>query len=244
MSNLILTNGNLMLSNNNLCLFQNTVTNLVSHWKMNDNQADTVILDSMGSNNGVWQHGNTSTDSVVGKVNRALNFDGTNDYVSINDNTSFNLQTFTFCAWLNHRATVGLWDRILSKKLNYADKDGYEICCDASAGNVLYVSGSSSTFATIVLPFSFSSGGWHHLVVIYKGNTVKVYADGVGLTTTGTIAPIVSNTNTLRLGRLTNELTTMWDGYMDDVRFYSTELTESRILNIYNSGNGTENSDI
>lgn len=213
---------------------------LVAHWKMNDNAASTAVIDNIGGFNGVWQHGNTSTDSVAGKINNALSFDGTNDYAIVSDNAVFNTSTFTVCAWLKHSTTPGAWDRIFTKKTNFSDSDGYDISCDGGTTNILYTSGSSGTFATTDIGVSFNTGNWIHLVVIYNGTSITVYRDGSLKTTTGTIASVVSNAVTPKIGKITAETTTMWDGLMDDIRYYNVALTQDQVTSIYNSGNGTE----
>ena len=51
------------------------IANLVAHWKMNDNAADTTVATSVGTYTGTWSR-NTSLDSVAGKINTALDCKG------------------------------------------------------------------------------------------------------------------------------------------------------------------------
>jgi hypothetical protein len=61
----------------------------VAHYKMNDNAANTTVLDSSGNGyNGTAQR-NTSILHTDGKVNGAISFNGTSDY--INTNATFQL---------------------------------------------------------------------------------------------------------------------------------------------------------
>lgn len=213
---------------------------LIAHWKMNDSGATTAVIDSIHGYNGVWQHGNVSTDSVVGKVSQALSFDGTNDYMVVANDPAFNASSFSFCAWLKHNNTSVEWDRIISKKNEYTDSSGYEITLDSSNTDVLYVSGSSDSFATAELGVNWLASLWTHIVVIYRSNTVQVYCNGVSKTVTGNIAPIIRNNFSFCLGKITSEEATLWDGLMDDVRLYRGTLTQDQVDSIYNSGNGTE----
>ena len=57
----------------------------IAHYKMNDNSANTTVIDSAGSNNGTASF-NTADNSVAGKINNALSFDGIDDIVNINKN--------------------------------------------------------------------------------------------------------------------------------------------------------------
>jgi len=208
---------------------------------MNDNNDNTIVLDSTNRNhNGVWQHGNTSSDSVSGKINRALNFNGTSDNIVIDSHADFNNSTFSFCAWLKHTSAAGNWDRVLSKKSTYSATNGYEITLNNTADSTLWVSGSSGSFATSALQFNWTDQLWHHIVVVYIGSTLRIYADGVNKTYSGSIASVVSNTQPLKLGPNVDDANTYWRGAMDDIRYYNIALSQSQVTSIYNNGLGTE----
>ena len=69
----------------------------VGHWKMNDNAANTDVLDGSGNgHNGTFNDAtgnpNTSAHHIVGKIDGALIFDGTNDYVAFRIATVWILQ--------------------------------------------------------------------------------------------------------------------------------------------------------
>jgi hypothetical protein len=54
---------------------------LVAHWKMNDNVASTVVLDSSGNGYNGTAQANTNTLDTTGKIAGALTFNGTTDYI-------------------------------------------------------------------------------------------------------------------------------------------------------------------
>src|SRR6056297_3432535 len=80
---------------------------LVGDWKMDDNAANSTVVDtSSNGNDGTFYSSstedNTANHSVDGANNRALEFDG-NDYIEIlNDNTlNFNInQDFSISLWV------------------------------------------------------------------------------------------------------------------------------------------------
>ena len=90
--------------------------NLVMHYKMNDDAANTTVTDSSDSGfTGTWQHGNTEDDSVAGKINEALSFDGTNDYILSGDVTDFDYDTpFSTSLWF-YRDGAGENSYLVSK---------------------------------------------------------------------------------------------------------------------------------
>ena len=71
-----------------------TTTNLVSYWKMDD--ASGNIIDAHGSNDGTY---NGSLYSQTGKINNAIGFDGSNDFVDTGAN--FNNNNLSVFMWAN-----------------------------------------------------------------------------------------------------------------------------------------------
>ena len=76
---------------------------LVAHYKMNDYRADTDVRDSVGGNVGTAQQ-NTEDISVDGKINRALSFNGSSDYIDCGDDTMGDLyngaSAISFSCWV------------------------------------------------------------------------------------------------------------------------------------------------
>jgi len=62
------------------------LSNLVAHWKLNDDAADPTIVDSVGENYGVYKDSggnlNTSTGHTAGKISGGLLFDGVSEYAT------------------------------------------------------------------------------------------------------------------------------------------------------------------
>lgn len=191
---------------------------------------DSIITDLSGyRNNGIFYSGITYNSENKG----SLVFDG-NSYISINDTVNLNLTTFTYCGWLYNSAVSLLWNRVMSKKLNYTDSNGYEISLATGSDTTLYISGSSGTFATIVLNTSWINTGWHYLVVIFSGTIVSVYFDNI-YKGQGNIATIISNTRPLYLGKIAGEETTLWNGKMSNIKIYNRAITPSEISQNYNT---------
>ena len=213
----------------------------MAHWKMNDNEPDANVIDNIGSHDGVWFNANTSASSVTGKINQALSFDGATDYIAVPDSPIFNLTTFTFALWVRFDGLTTEWNRIVSKKIENTDPDGYEITLWEGADSHLYVAGSNDPpNVDIDCGTSWIGTGWHHLVVIYNNTNITVWFDGQNKGS-GTIDAAIANTHPLNFGIVTAEVgLNMWYGLMDDIRYYDGILSDSQIAAIYNGGNGTE----
>ena len=77
---------------------QDITTGLIGHWKFDEISGTTATDSSGNNNNGTLTNGPTWT---TGKINNALSFDGTDDYVNAGNPPSLNLtSSFTLSAWV------------------------------------------------------------------------------------------------------------------------------------------------
>ena len=161
-------------------------------------------------------------------------FDGVS-YIEINNSElDFNMTTFTYSGWLKNTSASLFWDRVLSKKLNYTDTNGYEISLSTVSDTTLYISGSNGTFSTIT-GINWINSGWHNLVVIFNGTKVYAYIDNQ-YKGEGDIASIVANSRTLKLGRIDGEAgLTQWRGNMSNIMIYNRSLSLLEISQNYNA---------
>jgi len=148
-------------------------TGLVGSWHMNESSG-TVASDMSGnSNNGILTNGPTWT---TGKFGSALSFDGTDDYVDIND---FQLGgEITVEGWIYPKSHQN-WQRLLdfgngpaSDNIVFAASQGTtgQPLLDVYVGSTYYRASSSD-------PITLNS--WHHLVGVLGGKKVKLYVDNV-----------------------------------------------------------------
>jgi hypothetical protein len=77
------------------------------------------------------------------------------------------------------------------------------------------------------------AGGWHHVVVTYDGNTIKLYLDGNLVDTMSFEGGIRPSPQAYKLG-FTTLTDYFWKGALDDLRFYSGTLSSSDVQKLYN----------
>ena len=225
------------------------IENLIAHWKMNDNAADTTVVDNRGYANGVWTR-NTSNDSVAGQVNLALNCGAGANYADMGDKCAFEYnQPFSICAWVKP-GTNSQYGRIFCKE-DGTFGQGY--FCSASNfdnnASLLQVKGAwpADTTAQCIFFGVHYSGVWAHCVWTYDGsndkNGLNLYKNGVKVTNvrrdgSGVIGTIQTTQSACIGARSDNSQ--KFNGVVDDVRLYNIELTQDQIDTIYNGGAGTE----
>jgi hypothetical protein len=211
----------------------NLFTNLpkpIAHWKLNEISG---AYDSIGTNDGTLQNG--AVPGVDGKIGKAVQFDGSNDYINIPNSAgdlNFNKEgIYTFAFW------------------SKASDTGPNGIFKMQKVGMLVEYGSTFDFIDTVTPgwtrWKFANTGyvnnWKHYALVYNGQTqtIKLYIDGIEANTNQNNYNWDSNTNST--GSVTIGQWYNYNGTIDDARIYNQELTQSQINKIYNSGRGTEN---
>lgn len=154
---------------------------LVYH--MNNNPGNSITIDA-AQNNNAHPFGNmNSQDQVNGKIGPAVDFDGSNDYMAIENehfNTAGGIQALTVSAWVNttynHSAWNSNWSIIdfdRSENFNFfVHGQGKIAFCTRgqNAGIDDFYGGQSG---------QINDGKWHFVVGVYDGNNKYLYIDGV-----------------------------------------------------------------
>lgn len=215
----------------------------------------TTLTDLAGANNGTLTNMDAATDWVsdtgAGGV-RALDFDGSNDFVSFGNNSQFaftsNPATFSVSSWVKFDSVSG-GRTIVSKMRNDNINSGWAIqyATDRWFGIVAEGSFGSRTIHTAVQ--SISTGVWVHLVAVFDGSATdkwKFWVNGSSLTVgknenSGAFA--ASNALDVRLGAMCLSANTalpanLLDGRQDDTRIWDVALNGTDVADLFAGGNG------
>jgi len=222
-------------------------SNLVGWWKLNDNEDDSNVVDSsQNTNTGTVVNDETNYSSEQynssGKIDGCFDFDGTNDYVSVSNDSSLNFGTttdFSILAWFK---TSDDGNAIyLIHKGNLYTNTAYSIR-KTMANKLVFTIADNSGYVEITSNDTINDGKWHHIAVTAnRDGNATMYIDGSIQTNTKSISGIgdIDHTNDLFIG--TNKSAgQFWNGSIDDVRIYNKVLSLAEILAIYNSGDGLD----
>ena len=170
---------------------------------------------------------------------RSLLFDGTDDFVQVANDASINF---------DGEFSVSMWFKTTSSNVMYAITHGssseikYLIQFYAPINRIRLQIFDVSNVSTIIDNTQvFNDGQWHHLAFTTDGTTtsdkVIVYFDGSPLTNKGTLSNngIRLTTLSLSIGQVPN--TARFNGNIDEVALFNSELSSTDITSIYN-GNG------
>lgn len=193
-----------------------TQNHLVGWWKL-DESSGTTASDSSGHEN----HG-TLTDGptwVSGTIDNAVSFDGTNDYIEINDSSAWDFHTndFSVSAWI--KTSDNSWGWILSRLNDAATGDLWRF--GQNSDNTLIFRDTVAWQDTKSI-LQINDNTWHHVAAVRSSGNIFLYIDGMA-NGSNLGNSNFSGSGNLRMGRWQGGLD-FWNGEIDDVEFTITRL--------------------
>ena len=221
--------------------------NLVAHYTL-DEKSGGVANDSSGRKNHGSLEGYDSgiTGWTTGRIEGALSFDGTDDFISVPHDSDFDLKTYTLSIWIS----VSLGNQVRPVLVKGKFDDGVA-STDVPFGLYLnaenkltlaYEKASSSQRLAENMSYEANGEGLapgtvYHVAVTRKnsGGIVKFYVDGQPRGGFENTPKPGDNNKKLYIGAdpKTNQL---FKGGLDDVRIYARSLELSDIQELYELG--------
>ncbi|AFY37274.1 putative outer membrane adhesin like protein [[Leptolyngbya] sp. PCC 7376] len=207
-------------------------TNLVSYWPLDEGSGKTAHDKTGNGNKGTihnanWQQVNVpfkpyipsvkQEDSSMAKIS-SLMFNGINDYVSIPDNASLQVSTYTTEAWFKTAGAVKGW-------FGVAGKPGRSHNIWLTDKRVFHIFHTTKDTNRHVDPPHnlFQYGQWTHVAITNDGKTAKTYINGQLKVECPTGAALVVDKTPLYIG---GDL----DGE-DSKNFFAGQIAEVRLWN-------------
>jgi len=224
-----------------LFCFSGTVSaaSLVAHWEFNEPSGSTAS-DSSGNGNDGTLHNMNDSDWVSGQWGNALDFDCSNDYVSVSDDSSMDFGTGSF--------SISLWviaDNYNNQSMmiiNGTSGGGYSgkrYSFRYDDNDVIFVVDDNTTKTRVETTTNFLHGGaWHHVVAVRDrgSDKMRIYVDGSQSVEAGdnTNNSIDSPNEPVYIGRdgIDNNSNYV-DGRLDDIRLYDFVLSSDDVEDIY-----------
>jgi hypothetical protein len=201
-----------------------SVTNLVAFYNFNEGSGNIAHDASGNGNDGTLKNGPTWTD---GKLGKALEFDGTNDYVQVPDSPSLdiNIPAITFMAWI-YSPGFHECGWVMGKG------DGSSIVWHllARANNFIRYwikSGGVPTEREIADVLTVNT--WQHMAVVYDGAFMRVYRDGIERDSFPKTGNMDVNNFPLYIGLDAWNTSNHFYGKIDEVKIFRGALTATQI---------------
>ena len=180
---------------------------LILHF--NGANGDTTFVDNSPNVFGITGSNGVAISTAQSKFGgSSVNFDGTNDYITIAAGQKGNLSSgdFTIEFWLYTTSATGTFSFIQQGEHDWRFAGG-NTSVDIVLAGVTRISGAT-----------FSANTWNHLALVKNGSTTTLYINGTSSGTT-TSSP-ANSTNNIYLGVNAASVGNVWyyNGYMDEVR--------------------------
>jgi uncharacterized repeat protein (TIGR01451 family) len=215
---------------------------MISYWKLDETSGSTFD-DYYNGNDASCSTDHCPDFATGGRVSGALDFDGTSDYLTAEDDDSLD--------WASDASfTIELW----AKFSNVSSKNKVMIGRDQSGGTHWWLGAKQdSGTAHFSLRATDGSGGsitgytptndgqWHHIVAVKDGSTNRLYVDGIEEDSeTYVYTAGFDATTTLGIGYMAYHGTPdfYYDGLLDEIGLYSVALSKVEIQQHYQNGLG------
>lgn len=225
---------------------------LLAYYPFDGSSGDNSLVDnSINKYDGRLENFNVYTDWKTGKINKCLEFNGSNNYVSLGvvsaiNNLGQSSDGYTLTSWVKipENITSGANLDIISNGGTLTDVGNFNMTLSDISSNGGAFLTSSLTTANGVMNVegrgsSLSDNEWHFVSTVYHTSNTKLqtFVDGIQnniITVSGSVSS--SPTSNTFIGSR-NSTSGYFNGFMDEMRIYNKALTTSEIEKIYSYGN-------
>jgi hypothetical protein len=220
----------------------------VGWWKMDEGEGDKAYDSSGNGNTGTLTTMDPPNDWVAGKFGKALDFDGTNDYISAGTAPTFDsTRQYSWSSWIK-------WTGFSKSTQCYFSKDrldpkttGYNLCLNQTSSTADPIICKGDTLGSMAcsngLNLNLPSDSWINLSTVYDGaGNWKIYKNGQYMGTE-TLSVTSDTTAKYFIGAgngVANSGVQVPDyfftGQIDDVRVYNYALTAEQVKQVMNEG--------
>jgi murein DD-endopeptidase MepM/ murein hydrolase activator NlpD len=205
----------LLIVANHVVFAQSITQGLVAYYPFEGNTNDY----SGKGNNGTIAGGVTF---AAGQVGQGASFDGTTGSISVPDNASLQLSTFTLAAWVFPTSITG-GNRIVEK----GSSNSYWL--DVNPSRQVLVGFYDGAYHDLIGPV-LAINTWHFIAGTYDGNVLRLYVDDVLVNSTALISRPAPNAEPLVIGWKFGGITSdHFAGRIDELQIYNRALSPAEL---------------
>jgi len=211
-------------------------SDFVARWDKKDKTTSTIEDSTVNANHGTKKGANEPLQDD-GKVGKAQNYDGVDDYVSIANHTTLNPTRITIGFWVNlpdSQEAKNAYPTAIAK--DAAGQRSWSVWITYKYRQIrFYLNGVGN-----VLNFTenFDGIGWVYVAAVYDGSYIRLYKNGVEVDNTPATGDIDTTTSPIYIGTgLGATGDRFQNGLIDEVRICKQALSAAWIKATYNSGN-------
>jgi len=174
---------------------------------------------------------------VDGKLGKALDFNGTSDYVEVADSDSLDItDSITIVAWIYKRSDAIHGGTIVGKWKQAGDTWSYVLygLGDTGGGFRLMWTDKPVNQTNLEGPYQLPNNEWIHYAATYDGSTMRVFANAEEIVNIAANKEINVSVNPVWIGN--DGYQQHFNGVIDEVAIFNVALNESDIKNIMTQG--------
>jgi len=176
----------------------------------------------------------TNHDDVLATISlcNVVNFDGTDDNINFKNKFNLNSGSFSIEVWVKSNAVNSNTQTIISKRFNTSSTDGYDLRLVNNSISFNWNNGNSITST-----YPIDSNRWYHIAVTFSGSNYNLYIDGILVTGPISGSNPTSNGVNFIVGAMDQNNVipfNYFNGWMDELRIWNTELTVNQIRQMMN----------
>jgi hypothetical protein len=207
------------------------VLNVDAGWYNSYPGSGTVWTDLSGQgNNGTLFNSPTFSSNGQG----SLNFDGTDDYVRVNESASIDIttNTITFGAWC-YPTVSNKYQHILVKGVGESRQYGMWLSVNGTSQIFRNLNGVvGQTNVTISTPWVVNN--WNYIMLVYNGSTIKIYLNGLEVFSENASGNISHTNSNVNLGGEPTQ-SYLFVGNITNGQIYNRALSADEIFQNYNT---------
>ncbi|GEM_PF-1277528 len=197
----------------------------VGHWKFDEGSGNTAKDSSIKNNEGRI----SGAQWVDGKIKKALNFDGMDDFVNVTDSLELKSYSTTVQAWFKFNSLTGTnkggsptgQQFIIFKKNSHSENFSDYSISKHSTNQLIFELANITGYQIVVNAGNVEIGTWYHFVATFDNKTKKMSIYLNGRLKDSKIEPnfVMDHSDTnIYFGRTGQNFDAFFNGALDDVR--------------------------
>jgi len=211
---------------------------LVGHWSL-DEQSYNPATKRFTDLSAYCNHGTSANAAVfgadrMGQANRAMVFNGTNDYIDCGNDASLNItNAITLTSWFKPKiiGNVG----IITKRASAVSNSAYSLLVDDVFRANIHITHNGGTTAKVMGDVLTDVNIWYNITGTFDGEYLKLYQDNVLVDTLYTPGIIFTSTTNAVIGAVNSPVAGFLNGSILESRIYNRALTAEEITLLYES---------
>lgn len=213
--------------------------NLILLLQLEETTSGVVEDSSSIGNDGAHNNFAAGNIGVTGAIGYSVFFDGVDDSIQVPSNANYDSNEFTISCWIKSDGNWGTDggsvpnDASIISRLDAGGSTNGCVLLHLTPGTVyFYAKNGVAAVLDVVGVSNVADEQWHHILVRgsrTSGEVVEMYIDGVFEANGTNTATWTFNSQDLIIGDSDDTFWEEWSGFIDDVRWYNRQLSNSEV---------------